>query len=278
MTSVTQRVKQVTQPRGGYINPRTMEIRYLDGDSPAPVDHKTENIHASLVGMAVDYLTRLANGTEPQDAFAISLRGAELLGTALFNRAMSDVRSLTAGRVDTAAIATACRLAGYDVAFRAGPRVYNPDAQTTPDATTTQHIAVMVDRSLAFFREYGPTALDGFTFEGGYTNTVSTGDGDFLTANTLWDFKVSVAGPTSAHTLQLLMYYIMGKRSIHPEFSTITRLGVFNPRLNAVYLLPVSTVPAETIAEVARDVIGYTSRAVSYRAPAQPTLPHTNPL
>src|SRR6218665_834016 len=112
MTSVTQRVKQVTQPRGGYINPRTMEIRYLDGDSPAPVDHKTHNIHPSLVGMAVDSLPRRANGTEPQDAFAISLRGAELLGTALFNRAMSDVRSLTAGRVDTARLLRRAGLPG----------------------------------------------------------------------------------------------------------------------------------------------------------------------
>jgi hypothetical protein len=35
--------------------------------------------------------------------------------------------------------------------------------------------------------------LDGFTFEGGYTDTVSKGDGDLTTADTLWDFKVSKA-------------------------------------------------------------------------------------
>jgi hypothetical protein len=49
----------------------------------------------------------------------------------------------------------------------------------------------------------------------------------------------------------------MGKRSIHPEFQPVTDIGIFNPRLNAVYRLPVEAVPTETIAEVERDVIGY---------------------
>lgn len=257
MASVTQRIKQVKQPRGGYINPKTMEVCHLGGGGHALVDYKTENIHASLVGLAVDYLTRLANGTEPQDAFTISLMGAKLLGPSTLNQAMSDVQSLTAGCIDQAAVAAACRLAGYDVVFRAGLFMYNPDAQTAPDMITTEHIIAMVDRSLAFFREYGPITLDGFTFEGGYTDTVDAGDGDFLTADTIWDFKVSVSGPTSAHTLQLLMYYIMGKRSIHPEFLTLTNLGVFNPRLNAVYRLPVSAVSVEIVEEVAREVIVY---------------------
>ena len=39
----------------------------------------------------------------------------------------------------------------------------------------------MVKRSLAFWKEYGPITKDGFTFEGGYTDIVSSGDGDYLT-------------------------------------------------------------------------------------------------
>ena len=49
----------------------------------------------------------------------------------------------------------------------------------------------MVQRSLHFLECYGLKVLDGFTLEGGYTNTVSACDGDFITADTLWDFKVS---------------------------------------------------------------------------------------
>lgn len=115
----------------------------------------------------------------------------------------------------------------------------------------------MVTRSLAFFDEYGPIVLDGFTFEGGYTATVQTGDGDFLTADTLWDFKVSAAPPKSDHTLQVLMYYLMGKHSIHPELRAPTHLGIFNPRLNTAYRIAEALIPEDTIADVERHVIGY---------------------
>jgi hypothetical protein len=76
---------------------------------------------------------------------------------------------------------------------------------------TYENIITMVKRSLNFFKKFGPVTKYGFTMRGGYTDTVSTGDGDFLTEDTLWDFKVSKKGPTSAYTLQVLMYFLMGK-------------------------------------------------------------------
>lgn len=92
---------------------------------------------------------------------------------------------------------------------------------------------------------------------GGYTATVSSGDGDFLSEDTLWDFKVSKSKPTSQHTLQLLMYWIMGQHSGQDKFKNITRLGIFNPRLNTVYLLNMEDVSPEIIATVEKEVICY---------------------
>lgn len=257
MASVTQRIKQITQPRGGYINPRSMEVIQREDEYSSPLDHKVENLHASLVGMSVDYLTRLAGGTAPDDAFRVSLMGAERLGKDALIKANTLLAQLEAGRVDESSVCAACRLAGYDVAFRAGPLWYNPDAITTPDAVTTEHIKAMVKRSLAFFADYGPVTSDGFVFPGGYTDLVTSGDGDFLTSDTLWDFKVSVNGPTKDHTLQLLMYWLMGVHSGQSGFESITHIGVFNPRLNRVYRLALDDVPAETITEVSTVVIGY---------------------
>lgn len=54
---------------------------------------------------------------------------------------------------------------------------------------------------------YGPKVLDGLTFEGGYTGYVATGDGDYLTNGTLWDFKVSKQKLQNKYTLQLFMYW-----------------------------------------------------------------------
>lgn len=313
MVSVTQRLRQVKQPRGGYINPKLMEVTYLTGGAPAPIDHTVENVHSSLVSMAIDYLTRWcldhkkpAHVAAAEHAFKISCFGAgnldRALGTNYFERAMELCKLIDESRdfnpdrptlPAPVAIAAAIELASFDVGFRAGSQFFNPDANTTPDAITIEHIRTMVERSLVFFDKYGPSLVDGFTMLGGYTEMVDAGDGDFVTIDTLWDFKVSIKPPTSAHTLQLLMYWLMARQSdwnwtatwnwdhktpieewretwdldgylrdnrswpddLHGP--TPTHVGIYNPRLNAVYRIAISSIPAEVLEEVSREVIGF---------------------
>ena len=151
----------------------------------------------------------------------------------------------------------ACQLVGFDSAFRAGPLFYRPVESIVPDQATIANIRIMVERSLSFLKAFGPVTADGFTVEGAYTATITTGDGDFLTKDTLWDFKVTTSKPNKDHTLQLLIYYLMGRRSIHPEFQIIENLGIFNPRQNTIYQLPISDISDEVIKEVETVVIGY---------------------
>ena len=253
MATVTQRIKQITQPRGGYINPKLLEEIELPEVGEALRDRRAENINPGLVGLAVDYLTRYLSGADPLDAFSIPIRGAMLIGDG------EQAASLLSGinGLDSVSITNACKLTGYDVVYRIGPMGFRPVDEIQPNVETIGNIKIMVERSLNFFRSYGPVTLDGFTFAGAFTELVTNGDGDFLTEDTLWDFKVSANGPTKEHTLQLLMYWLMGVRSGQPEFEKITRLGVFNPRLNKVFRLSTSDVPTEVVTEVSRDVIGY---------------------
>ena len=152
----------------------------------------------------------------------------------------------------------AIKLSGFDSAFRAGKAAYRPVEEIRPNRETVENVRKMVDRSVLFFDQYGPKVLDGLTFEGGYTGYVVAGDGDFLTKDTLWDFKVSKQRLQTKHTLQLLMYWRMGLHSAHSEsYKSIEYLGVYNPRKNIVYRLPVSKIPPETIDEVEVKVIGY---------------------
>ena len=53
------------------------------------------------------------------------------------------------------------------------------------------------------------------------------------------------------------MYYIMGKHSKKPEFAKIKKIGIFNPKLNTVYLLDVKDIPKTIIKTVEKDVICY---------------------
>ena len=49
----------------------------------------------------------------------------------------------------------------------------------------------------------------------------------------------------------------MGQHSGKPEYKNLTNLGIFNPRLNTVYLLDMGNVSAKTIADVEKNVICY---------------------
>ncbi len=259
MSSVTQRINEIKQPRGGYINPSQFDVKVLN-DGKELSEH--ENIHATVIGITVDYLTRLLMGTNADKAFSISLVGAKLASSngvpdalQVANDLLSNVKGL-----DDKSIISACKLTTFDVWFRntvAAPKAKNA-AETNPDKDTIKNIQTMVKRSADFWSIYGPIVKDGFTFEPyGYTQTVDSGDGDFLTQDTMWDFKVLKSAPTNKHTLQLLMYWIMGQHSDKPEFKDITAVGIFNPRLNTVYTLPMSRIELSTIKTIETEVICY---------------------
>ncbi|MDA3768706.1 hypothetical protein PF586_09895 [Lactobacillus delbrueckii] len=248
--SVTQRTKNVKQPRGGYINPKELQTESLGPG--IGVLNPAENISTNLVGLAVDYLTRFMSGASAPEAFEISLQGAHNLGEdALAAKLLAEVKGL-----DDISITNAIKLTGFDVGYRVGFG-YKPVSEIKPDQATIQNVRTMVERSLHFLDVYGPKWLDGFTFEGGYTDTVSTGDGDFTTADTLWDFKASKRKVQKEHTLQLLMYWRMGLHSVHPEFQSIKYLGIYNPRLNQVSRIAVADIPEDVIRKVEEKVIGY---------------------
>lgn len=279
MASVTGMINAIKQPRGGYIKPSEFEAVVIDDNITLNVE---ENVHGSIVAMVVDYLTRYLMGTDIVEAFRISLKGAfvaEKMGGVKKASNVADQLLKGIKGLDDNSVINACKLVTFDVWFRnpLGAKMAKGYNETNPDKATIENIQALIKRSISFFEKYGPVTKDGFTFEpvdadnkayekmmksgkgsfGGYTAKVDSGDGDFLTADTLWDFKVSKTKPTNKHTLQLLMYWIMGKHSGQDIFNGITKLGIFNPRLNTVYILEMSKVPYEIIETVEREVICY---------------------
>ena len=278
MASVTGRISAIKQPRGGYIKPSEFDTIVMDD---GVILNEVENVHSSVVGMAVDYLTRFITGTDIVDVFTVSMQGAMMAEKLGVKKAMGIAEKLLKGikGLDDKSVINTCKLVTFDVWCRnpLGAMMAKRYNETNPDKATVENIQILVKRSLAFFEKYGPIIKDGFTFEpvnpddkayekmiktgkgsyGGYTFTVDSGDGDFLTSDTLWDFKVSKSKPTNKHTLQLLMYWIMGQHSGQDVFKGITNLGIFNPRLNTLYLLDVSKISADIIKAVEADVICY---------------------
>ena len=278
--SVTGRITKVKQPRGGFINPKSFDVISVTDDDGI-VLQENENIHPSLVGLVVDYMTRFMLTNNIKESFKISILGAMVAEKIGVKDAIKIVESLMLNikGLDKQSIINACKLVSFDVWYR------NPISaimskkydEINADDTTIANIQCMIQRSIEFFKIYGPIKQDGFSFEpvngnkddydkmiktntgtyGGYTATVSTGDGDFLTTDTLWDFKVSKSAPTSKHTLQLLMYWVMGQHSGQEVFKNISKLGIFNPRLNKVYIYDTTNISKDIIDIVEKEVICY---------------------
>ena len=70
MSSVTQRIREITQPRGGYINPSDFDVRELEDGRKL---NEEENVHASITRMVVDYMTRFMMGAEVNESFLIEI-------------------------------------------------------------------------------------------------------------------------------------------------------------------------------------------------------------
>ena len=266
MSSVTQRIKEIRQPRGGYLSPKLFEeIKFTDVNELNPVENK----HASSVGLVVDYMSRYMLTKDFYEAFKVSFWGAinkdKLMDQGGENKARCFEIGAKVKGIDNESLKAAYQIVGYDVWYRNPDIAYakrycgdNIDLYVEPDDATLENTRIMINRAIRFFKMYGPLTKDGLTFEDdGYTETVDTGDGDFLTKDTLWDFKVSNKGPTTAHTLQLMMYYIMGLHSGQEIYKDIRNLGIYNPRLNAVYIYPVKDIPKETIDTIEKEVICY---------------------
>lgn len=188
--TVTQRVREVSQPYGGYIRRRDMEVIPLGHGMEAL--HPEENISPSLMGVVVDYLTRCYTGTPLTKALDTSIKGMLILNR--WNPEFSDkFKTLLNGIKEPIdeGLTNFVKLCCFDAVYRAGIMAYRPVEEVNPDQDTLENIKIMVGRSIKFLEEYGPKTLDGFTFEGGYTDVIVAGDGDYLTNDGLWDFKVS---------------------------------------------------------------------------------------
>lgn len=267
MSSVTARIRQIKQPYGGYLRPSEFKKIQLDDGK---VLYAEENIHSSLIGMVVDYMVRFINTGDINKAFEISIKGYN--AKQFFTKKDDvDIYSLLKKikGIDKASIISACKAVTFDVWYR------NPiDAMLAkgvndinPDNNTIHNIKIMIERSISFWKKYGKIKTDGFVFaeynknnkliHNGYSKIITAGDGDYLTKDTMWDFKVIKKEIESKHTLQLLIYWIMGKHSKMKIFKNITKIGIFNPRKNRIYLYDMHNIDKKIIKTIEKEVICY---------------------
>lgn len=259
MSSVTSRISEIAQPYGGFLPINTFE--YIQLEDNTYINSQYEYIHPSRIGLTVDYLTRFMVTKDLRKSFEIPLLGAAIANqTEVAEKLLKKVKGL-----DDKSIQAACTLTGYDVFYRDLIYVFTMQNYShyflneRVNAATKRNIRHMVERAVSLFDNYGPVLMSGFTFDGGYSDVVSAADADFLSKDTLWDFKVSTKKrPTSKDTLQLLVYYVMGCHSIYSDlFKNLSYIAIYNPRYNHIFRFKIKLIPKAIIDEIENNVICY---------------------
>lgn len=246
--SVTSVVKMTKQPRGGFIPNKLMDKKEIEITEELNEYEKGEDIGSPVtIGLAIDYLSRLVYSKEKvEDVFDISIRGYELV-----HKKQPHIKEYN--DLSDESIRQAYILSQYDSAVRAG---FYDIIEKEPNRKVIEDIRTLTQRTLDFYESldnvsFHPTFED-LTGEGsgGYTFKCSSGDGDFLSKDTLWDLKVSKTKPNKDHTLQVLLYFLMGKASGQKKYEDLTHIGIFNPKLNTKFTYQVDNLSQETLSKI----------------------------
>ena len=296
MTTVTRRVEAMSKHAPSQLTPKLFTPHHYHDDY---VLHDRETLHPAVIGTSVDNLVRTmtlpahakhtpsAFRNACMDIFSHSLQGLT------FMQAMGEFDGdpeefwltqcdMLTPKPTPAHVGAVVRLSLADMAYRASQPT---KVHTDPSRWDIENIMVMARRSIVMLGDLGGVTVAGFHFAdgdeviddnllkrsryfGGYTSTITTGDGDFLTPTHLIDMKVSHQGPTKKHLLQVLTYWRMGLHAFNDKsqpmydgnFHTITHLGIINPRTYTSHTLAVDTLAPDSVAFIDNDVIAYTAQ------------------
>ena len=288
--TVTYFTRRAKQPHGGYLPLKLMQKIQIDDDfTMYPADE--ENLYPSIVGELVEALTAYLTGEPAEQAFGLP-EYCDNLDLAV--EAGMDDPDWMSGRFPDSFVSpelTDAELLNVCEFFTQWHAVSRGDTWdgVLPNAATLHNLRVMAFRAKAFFDAHGPVVEHHFDFAGpnyepynpewksgrksgkklgedlwyipddensGYDDKIWFGWGDFLTADTIWDMKVSKNKLTTKHTLQVVAYWILGKRSRLPKFENVSKVGLYNPRLNCAYVCVMGeTLPMDVIKVIDREVI-----------------------
>lgn len=252
MASAATRAKEAWQPRGGYVDPRSMKTVRFEGARPF-FPAASENVHPSVVETAVRRLLALTAGDTVEGAFSECVVSALVVGErddAL--RLRADIRGL-----DDASVASACRLSAYEAALEAGIALHAEDVtRMRPNAATLANVRTMVESASGFLKGRRLVARAPLS-PGGFTDLVDSGCCDFMTKRALWDVRTSDSAPGEEDTLRLAICLLLGLCSRCGQlFRRISELGVVNPRLLVAYAVGVEDIPPAVMREIGRKAVG----------------------
>lgn len=254
IVSVTQRIKQVTQPYGGYLPKKLFKYHKF----PTPKIKYDKSV-ATTVGLVVDYLSRYMVSSfsydryGPSKAFHISILGSRLAGK---EKEIKFLLKNVNRNLDDKCIISACKIVQYDCYVR-GTQFTRVNEEIEINSETIIAIREMVYRVVSILKNNTQKLLKfELTFPCCQDQIVKQGDADFLTDDTLWDIKVTDKVFDSKYSLQILMYYLKSLRS-SKKYTEIKYLALYSPLTDEIYYINVNDISNKIKYEINNQVFGF---------------------
>lgn len=247
---ITALSNKVKQPKGGYLPVKLFkEIHYNTKNELFP----DENVSKSLIGTTVDNMTRILLGAKPKKVFQPAINGMMAAKVDIFGDSFDLIDEVTG--LDDDSILAAFQLSIYEAIYRNGYRTSVNLENKLTDNHTIGNIKEMINRSLAYFKQQEHIIDVGERLFVKYKGDTIYGDYDYLTEDSLIDMKVLSKKITNKHTLQIILYWIIGMKSDKKQFSNVKHLKFYNPRLNVEYQFDLYDLTPQLLKPILEEVL-----------------------
>lgn len=245
LVTVRQLIPTIHQPRGGYVPVALFkDVIYDDGKTPYAIEE--ENVSPSSMGVVTEWLARVHFDDAQNVIVSVQLGAAQLGESEKVMKLLKKIKG-----TDDESIDAAFKLLKYEIFYRTGKI---SEESKLPDEKTRENLRIFVERNIKFIE----SQVKPYRFGKGlfyFSGCISSGEVDFLSKDTIWDFKLSKDELKIDQTLQVMIYYLMLPRSLLSNISSIDKIGLFNARLNKCWVAHISDVSMRAIEEIHQNVM-----------------------
>lgn len=239
--SYTLAIKQIKQPRGGYISSKFFSP--TEHEIVEPLIEIENPRHSSDLATTIENLSYWLSGI---NIFKI-WRNIPLDCESLNNLSIL----IHSSNINTEVIKAAHNLSVLDL-----------DYELTDNEI--MYVKVLTNRTIEFLCSIDPIsfAKPFFSWETvnnrakNYHSITAEGEIDFMTEDTIWDIKIYKSNPlNSQNKLQIITYYLAGLHSDQSHiFKKIKYLGIYNPKSNISYKLTISSITNSIFEEIEKNL------------------------
>lgn len=231
-------------PLSKIVSTRKFQKIEYHSDNLGELPLEEENMAPATTGTLIDFLTRIIVLND-DDAFGVSARGVgEMANDDQKKRYLYEAAMLKAlvedkeiDDLDDDVFNIGVNICAWEQALRGG---YYFPPQIYPNDTTMAHYKVMLKRVKAYLEKIGNIIRTGY---GSATaNGLISGDGDYLSSDTLIDFKVSKHKTMQPNWVRQLFLYRVLLRDELVSPDQIKKLMIYNPRRDEGYLLDLTQI------------------------------------